>query len=83
MFTTIEVPIDKTGHLQALESGQTIRPWRKLLIPLEPGITHEPHCWRKLRWRKTGSSPKSMWHGHTCSRASRCAALPVLEPWPE
>jgi hypothetical protein len=42
MFTTIEVTIDKTGHLHTVESGQTIKPGRSLLTWLEPDTTHEP-----------------------------------------
>ncbi|MDP1996998.1 MAG: hypothetical protein Q8J90_07340 [Gallionella sp.] len=36
MLTTIEVTIDKTGHLHSVESGQTIKPGRALLTWLEP-----------------------------------------------
>jgi len=42
MLTTIEVKIDKTGHLQPVESRQTIKPGRALLTWLEPGTAHEP-----------------------------------------
>lgn len=42
MLTTIEVKIDKTGHLHPVEAGQTIKPGRALLTWLEPDTTHEP-----------------------------------------
>jgi len=42
MLTTIEVTIDKTGHLHTVESGQTIKPGRALLTWLEPDVAHEP-----------------------------------------
>ncbi len=42
MLTTIEVTIDKTGHLHCVESGQTIKPGRALLTWLEPDTAHEP-----------------------------------------
>lgn len=42
MLTTIEVTIDKTGHLHSVESGQPIRAGRALLTWLEPDIVHEP-----------------------------------------
>ena len=42
MLTTIEVKIDKTGHLHPVDSGQTIKPGRALLTWLEPDTTHEP-----------------------------------------
>ena len=42
MLTTIEVTIDKTGHLHSVESGQTIKAGRALLTWLEPDTTHEP-----------------------------------------
>lgn len=41
MLTTIEVTIDKSGHLQSVESGQTIKPGRALLTWLEPDAAHE------------------------------------------
>ncbi|MBZ0093245.1 MAG: hypothetical protein K8F27_13630 [Sulfuricellaceae bacterium] len=41
MLTTIEVMIDKTGHLHCVESGQTIKPRRALLTWLEPDTAHE------------------------------------------
>ena len=42
MLTTIEVTIDKTGHLHSLEPTQTIKPGRALLTWLEPDTAHEP-----------------------------------------
>lgn len=42
MLTTIEVTIDKSGHLHSVESGQKIKPGRALLTWLEPDIAHEP-----------------------------------------
>lgn len=42
MLTTIEVTIDKTGHLHSVESGQIIKPGRALLTWLEPDTAHEP-----------------------------------------
>jgi len=42
MLTTIEVTIDKTGHLHSLEPMQTIKPGRALLTWLEPDAAHEP-----------------------------------------
>lgn len=42
MLTTIEVTIDKTGHLHPVESSQAIRPGRALLTWLEPDTAHEP-----------------------------------------
>lgn len=42
MLTTIEVTIDKTGHLHSVESGQAIKPGRALLTWLEPDAAHEP-----------------------------------------
>ncbi len=42
MLTTIEVTIDKTGHLHCLEPMQTIKPGRALLTWLEPDTAHEP-----------------------------------------
>ena len=42
MLTTIEVTIDKTGHLHSVESGQTIKAGRALLTWLEPDTAHEP-----------------------------------------
>jgi len=42
MLTTIEVTIDKSGHLHSVESGQAIKPGRALLTWLEPDTTHEP-----------------------------------------
>lgn len=36
MLTTIEVTIDKTGHLQCVESEQSIKPGRALLTWLGP-----------------------------------------------
>ena len=42
MLTTIEVTIDKTGHLHSLEPMQVIRLGRALLTWLEPDTTHEP-----------------------------------------
>lgn len=42
MLTTIEVTIDKSGHLHSVESGQVIKPGRALLTWLEPDTTHEP-----------------------------------------
>ena len=41
MLTTIEVTIDKTGYLHAVESGQSIKPGRALLTWLEADTTHE------------------------------------------
>jgi hypothetical protein len=79
MLTTIEVTIDKTGYLHPVESNQSIKPGRALLTWLEPDITHEP----SRLWRKTGSIPRRMRHGHTCSRANRRTAFPVFRPQPE
>jgi hypothetical protein len=48
MLTTIEVTIDKTGHLHSVESGQAIKPGRALLTWLEPDAAHEhalAHDW--------------------------------------
>ncbi len=42
MLTTIEVTIDKAGHLHCVEPMQTIKPGRALLTWLEPDTTHEP-----------------------------------------
>jgi hypothetical protein len=42
MLTTIEVTVDKTGHLHSVESGHVIKPGRALLTWLEPDTTHEP-----------------------------------------
>jgi hypothetical protein len=42
LLTTIEVTIDKVGHLHCVESGQTIKPGRALLTWLEPETIHEP-----------------------------------------
>lgn len=42
MLTTIEVTIDKSGHLHSVESGQKIKPGRALLTWLEPDTAHEP-----------------------------------------
>jgi hypothetical protein len=42
MLTTIEVTIDKTGHLHCVKPMQTIKPGRALLTWLEPDTTHEP-----------------------------------------
>ena len=42
MLKTIEVTIDKTGHLHCVEFGQTIKPGRALLTWLEPDTAYEP-----------------------------------------
>jgi hypothetical protein len=42
MLTTIEVTIDKTGHLHSIEPKQMIKPRRALLTWMEPDATHEP-----------------------------------------
>ena len=42
MLTTIEVTIDKTGHLHCVDPMQTIKPGRALLTWLEPDTTYEP-----------------------------------------
>ena len=41
MLTTIEVAIDKSGHLHCVEPKQTIKPERALLTWLEPDTAHE------------------------------------------
>ena len=41
MLTTIEVKIDKTGHLHSVESGQAIKAGRALLTWLEPDTAHD------------------------------------------
>lgn len=41
MLTSIEVTIDKTGHLHCVESGQTIKPGRALLTWLKPDTAHD------------------------------------------
>ena len=42
MLTTIEVTIDKIGHLHPVESSLPIKPGRALLTWLEPDAAHEP-----------------------------------------
>ena len=42
MLTTIEVTIDKSGHLHCVEPKQTIKPGRALLTWLEPDAATEP-----------------------------------------
>lgn len=42
MLTTIEVTIDKSGHLHSVEFGQKIKLGRALLTWLEPDAAHEP-----------------------------------------
>jgi len=58
MLTTIEVTIDKTGHLRPVESSQTIKPGRALLTWLEPDTTHEPALMAEAALAKDWLNPK-------------------------
>ena len=58
MLTTIEVTIDKTGHLHPVESSQTIKPGRALLTWLEPDATHEPALMAEAALTKDWLNPE-------------------------
>lgn len=58
MLTTIEVTVDKTGHLHSVESGQPIKPGRALLTWLESDATHEPALIAEAALRQDRLNPE-------------------------